>query len=201
MPTRRSAPRAQPPVRPAAPPPVEIPAHLLQRGIKIKEDLTKAFTAWERTFRDVVKSALTNGPQAPRDGVTEYVVGGVRVSLAKTWPKPSTNIDLMRTDLAAAVRNRQISASEICTLLDTGAIAVANGTAVANLLQRTGRNPESYVVQPENPDVPTRVDLKWEAVQGAQIPDSPLSGLQDQVVQAAQPEPAAPAAPRGMQVR
>ncbi len=166
--------------------PVRLTERLLVAGLTIKDDLTKAFAAWETNFRDPVKQAMLDMPVTAEGEVTQLTVGGVKVFLAKTFPKSSWDLPRLGTALDRAITGGAIQLQDLHTLLAAGAISIANPEEVARLLSsRAHVNASSFVIQPENPTVPTRVDLKWGAVPGSQPLVGPLADLPDRVALAA----------------
>jgi hypothetical protein len=176
MPTRNAA---------TVVPPVRLTERLLIAGLTIKDDLTKAWKAWEDNFRDPVKEALLAGPQAEPPAVTERIIGGVRVFLAKTFPKAAFDTQRMAVTLSQGVASGGITLADLRTLLDSRALTVNEPEAVAGLLAaRLGVQAASFVIQPENPTVPTRVDLKWTLQPSAPVVGI-LHGLPEQIALAA----------------
>jgi hypothetical protein len=167
--------------------PVRLTERLLATAFTIKTDLEKAVANWETNFRDPVKEAMLAQPQVAQPGVTEMVLGGVRVFLAKTFPKDAFDILGIASQLRAAVNCHTVGLSDLEVLISTGAITVAKPADVLAVLVTRGQvaSAAAFVIQPEHPDVPSRVDLKWQAVPGRAALVGPLVGLPDQVAVAA----------------
>lgn len=146
--------------------PARLTARLLQAGLTIKNDLQKGFAAWEENFRDPVKAALMARP-AGADQIVSAEIGGVRVFLAKTFPKDT--LDVRRVlDVLLTANAAQITGADIRQMLETGVLVVAKPEAVIAVLASRLPNirAQDFVVPAANPAVPTRVDLKWQAVAG-----------------------------------
>jgi len=174
---------------PTARPVVRLTERLVVAGLTIKDDLEKAKESWQENFADPIKAALMAGPQAPAGEVTEKILGGVRIFLAKTFAKDSFDSARMAVALsreAGRTPGPRISMEDLRMLIDTQALVIAQPAAVAALLaSRLGVNATSFVVHPENPTEPTRVDLRWAVLPDQAALSGPLRDLPDRVAVAA----------------